>query len=65
MSPCLRVLCPTSASLAVSLVNLEGEETFDAALLGSAEEVSQERICDDELILIKKQVIRLCMLTAF
>jgi T-complex protein 1 subunit alpha len=35
------------------LANLEGEETFDPAFLGSAEEVSQERISDDECILIK------------
>jgi len=35
------------------LANLEGEESFDASLLGHCEEVSQERICDDELILIK------------
>ena len=30
-----------------------GEEAFDASLLGEAAEVSQERICDDELILVK------------
>ena len=35
------------------MVNLEGEETFDASYLGTADEVVQERICDDELILIK------------
>lgn len=32
---------------------MEGEEAFDASLLGNAEEVVQERISDDELILIK------------
>ena len=32
----------------------EGEETFDASMLGEAAEVVQERISDDELILIKK-----------
>ena len=37
----------------VSLANLEGEESFEASLLGSAETVVQERVCDDELILIK------------
>ena len=36
-----------------SLANLEGEETFEASSLGSAEEVVQERISDDELLLIK------------
>jgi len=33
--------------------NLEGEETFDPSQLGQAEEVTQERVSDDELILIK------------
>ena len=36
-----------------TMANLEGEETFEASFLGQAEEVVQERICDDELILIK------------
>ena len=40
-------------TVCLSLANLEGEESFDASLLGYSEEVSQERICDDELILIK------------
>lgn len=42
------------ATVCSSLSNLEGEETFEATMLGQAEEVVQERICDDELILIKK-----------
>lgn len=42
------------ATVCPSLSNLEGEETFEATMLGQAEEVVQERICDDELILIKK-----------
>ena len=43
-----------AATLIVSMANLEGEESFDPAYLGSAEEVVQERVCDDELVLIKK-----------
>lgn len=39
--------------LIITLANLEGEESFEASFLGQAEEVTQERICDDELILIK------------
>ena len=35
---------------------MEGEEEFEVAALGEAKEVVQERICDDELILIKKWV---------
>lgn len=42
-----------AATFMMTLANLEGEESFDASMLGSADEVVQERICDDELILIK------------
>jgi hypothetical protein len=41
------------ATLVSTLANLEGEETFESGLLGYAEEVVQERISDDECILIK------------
>ena len=41
------------ASLIVSLANMEGDESLDVSFLGSADSVTQERICDDELILIK------------
>ena len=47
------VLFSSLATIVVSLANLEGEESYDASLLGQADEVVQERICDDELILIK------------
>ncbi|KAM5196939.1 LOW QUALITY PROTEIN: T-complex protein 1 subunit alpha-like [Hipposideros larvatus] len=43
----------SGATILSTLANLEGEETFEASMLGQAEEVVQERICDDELILIK------------
>jgi len=48
-----RIARATGAAFVSSLSNLEGEESFDAAFLGTAEEVGQTRICDDELILIK------------
>ncbi|CAI8007349.1 T-complex protein 1 subunit alpha [Geodia barretti] len=48
-----RIARATGATVCVSLANLEGEETFDASLLGQAETVATERVCDDELILIK------------
>ncbi|GBO31735.1 T-complex protein 1 subunit alpha, partial [Araneus ventricosus] len=48
-----RIAKATGAQFLPSLANLEGEESFDASMLGEAEEVTQERICDDELILIK------------
>ena len=40
----------------MSLANLEGEETFETSMLGQAEEVVTERICDDELLFIKGSV---------
>jgi T-complex protein 1 subunit alpha len=48
-----RIAKATGGTLISSLANLEGEETYEASQLGSAEEVVQERISDDELILIK------------
>merc|ERR1712136_327543 len=43
----------TGGTVSLSLANMEGEESYDPSMLGYAEEVAQERICDDELILIK------------
>ncbi|XP_055341116.1 T-complex protein 1 subunit alpha-like [Paramacrobiotus metropolitanus] len=43
----------TGATFVMNLANMEGEESFEASFLGQADEVVQERICDDELILIK------------
>lgn len=48
-----RIAKATGAQLLLSLANMEGDESFDASMLGEAEEVVQERVCDDELILIK------------
>ncbi|KCV70190.1 T-complex protein 1 subunit alpha [Fonticula alba] len=48
-----RIATATGASLISTLADLDGEETFDASLLGHADEVSQERLADDELILIR------------
>ena len=48
-----RIAKATGATLLLNLANLEGEETFDEKFLGSADEVAQERICDDELIFIR------------
>jgi T-complex protein 1 subunit alpha len=48
-----RIAKATGGTLVASLTNLDGEETFEASSLGSAEEVVQERISDDELILVK------------
>ncbi len=48
-----RIAKATGGQLVSSLANLEGDETFEASYLGTADEVVQERISDDELILIK------------
>ncbi|CAB5182900.1 unnamed protein product [Rhizophagus irregularis] len=48
-----RIAKTTGATLISTLANLEGEETFESSYLGTAEEVIQERISDDECILIK------------
>merc|ERR1711874_768906 len=48
-----RIAKATGATFITSLANLEGEESFEASYLGEAAEVSQERICDDELIMVK------------
>lgn len=32
---------------------MEGEETFEPSLLGHAEEVVEERIADDDVIMVK------------
>ncbi|XP_077204519.1 T-complex protein 1 subunit alpha [Paroedura picta] len=53
-----RIAKAAGATICSTLANLEGEETFEASMLGQAEEVIQERICDDELILIKNTKAR-------
>jgi T-complex protein 1 subunit alpha len=48
-----RIAKATGATFITTLANLEGEETFEASYLGQAQEVVQERISDDECILVK------------
>ncbi|KAG5461797.1 MAG: T-complex protein 1 subunit alpha [Olpidium bornovanus] len=48
-----RIAKATGATMVSTLANLDGEESFEPALLGYAEEVVQDRVSDDELILIK------------
>ncbi|KAF2492070.1 T-complex protein 1 [Lophium mytilinum] len=48
-----RIAKATGATLISSLSDLNGDEKFEAASLGQAEEVIQERISDDECILVK------------
>jgi T-complex protein 1 subunit alpha len=53
-----RIAKATGATFLSTLANLEGEEVFEASMLGDAAEVVQERISDDELILIKGPKVR-------
>ncbi|XP_073413818.1 T-complex protein 1 subunit alpha [Dendrobates tinctorius] len=55
-----RIAKATGAIVCSTLANLEGEESFEASMLGQAEEVVQERVCDDELILVKNTKARTC-----
>lgn len=48
-----RIAKATGGSVLLTLANLEGDESFDASSLGSCEEVVEERIADDECIIIK------------
>ncbi|KAL5337761.1 chaperonin Cpn60/TCP-1 family [Aspergillus crustosus] len=48
-----RIAKATGATLVSSLSDLNGDEKFEASYLGHAEEVVQDRISDDELILVK------------
>lgn len=53
-----RIAKACGATFLSTLANLEGEETFEASMLGQCEEICQERISDDELILIKGPKVR-------
>jgi len=53
-----RIAKATGATIVSSLSNLEGEEVFEASSLGSCDYVGQERISDDELIIIKGPKVR-------
>lgn len=48
-----RIAKATGATLLSTLSDLNGDEKFEASSLGHAEEVVQERISDDECILVK------------
>ncbi|XWS65666.1 hypothetical protein CRYUN_Cryun05aG0133200 [Craigia yunnanensis] len=43
----------TGATMVSTFADMEGEETFDSSLLGFADEVVEERISDDDVVMIK------------
>ncbi|XP_074309233.1 T-complex protein 1 subunit alpha [Silene latifolia] len=47
------VVKATGATMVSTFADMEGEETFDSSLLGQAEEVVEERVADDDVIMIK------------
>jgi len=49
-----RIAKATGGTVLLNLSNIEGDESFEKESLGEAGEVSQERIGDKELIIIKK-----------
>lgn len=60
-----RIAKATGASYLTSLTNMDGEESFEASMVGEAAEVVQELVCDDELILIKGPKARLVVFFFF
>jgi len=48
-----RIAKATGGTLITTLANLDGDESFEQGLLGQAEYVGQERVGDDECILVK------------
>lgn len=48
-----RIAKSSGATVVTTLADMEGNEAFDTAFLGHAEEVVEQRVCDDDMILIR------------
>lgn len=48
-----RIAKATGATVVSTLADMEGDETFDASSLGQATSVSEERVCDDDIIMVR------------
>ena len=48
-----RIAKATGAQVMLSLSDMDGGETFDASMLGTAGEVVEQRVADDDMIVIK------------
>ena len=48
-----RVAKATGATVITTFGDMEGNESFDPAYLGTAVEVREERVCDDDMVLIQ------------
>ena len=53
-----RIAKACGAQIISSLSNMEGEEVFEASSLGHCDLVEQERISDDELIILRGPKVR-------
>jgi T-complex protein 1 subunit alpha len=53
-----RIAKASGGRLVESLATLEGGEAYDADCLGYADEIAQERVCDDEMIYIRGTKVR-------
>ena len=49
-----RIAKASGATVVSTLADMEGDETFDPANLGQAASVCEERVCDDDIIMIKE-----------
>jgi hypothetical protein len=43
----------TGATVVMTLADMEGNETFDPANLGQAEEVAEETVADNDMVMIR------------
>merc|ERR1712142_135935 len=48
-----RIAKATGGTIVSSLATLEGDEAYEASNLGVCESVKQERVCDDELLILR------------
>jgi len=48
-----RIAAATGATVVSSLADMDGEETFDPAALGRAEACSEERVADDDVVVLR------------
>eukprot|EP00898_Chlorokybus_atmophyticus_P006680 jgi/Chlat1/7012/Chrsp56S06692 len=48
-----RIAKATGATILLSFADMEGAESFDSSMLGSADECVEERVADDEVLMIK------------
>merc|ERR1712019_312044 len=55
-----RIAKATGGTIVSSLATLEGDEAYEASNLGTCDLVAQERICDDELLILRGMAKRTC-----